>query len=175
MNSMVVNMMEESSGSKLTRAVLIVVMVADIAETETAEDVEVEIGMATETVVAVVMMIATEAMEAGAETAAIPGKEDLPEMTEAALVPETGRRTGAGVRQGAATVPGVEATGPEAGAREQASGIYDITRIESVISCGMLIIYALIHIFNLFKICQRNKRLPHKKTSIISESRDMLC
>merc|ERR1719350_1071690 len=97
------------------------------------------------------MMIATEAMEAGVETAAIPGKEDPPEMTEAALVPETGRKTGAGVRQGAATVPGVEArAGPEAGARERASGksgIYDITRIESVISCGMFIIYALIHIF----------------------------
>merc|ERR1719350_2208643 len=69
------------------------------------------------------MMIATEDMEAGAETAAIPGKEDPPEMTEAALVPEIGRRTGAGVRQGAGTALGVEArASPEARARERASG-----------------------------------------------------
>ena len=138
-------------------------MVAEAVEVEIVmaieivEAVEVEIVMATEIVEAVVMMIVTEAMEAGVETAAIPGKEDPPETTEAALVPETGRRTGAGVRQGAATVPGVEArAGLEAGARERASGkscIYDITRIKSVISCGMLIIYALIHIFKLFKIC----------------------
>ena len=122
-------------------------MVAEAVEveiamaTETAEAVEVEIVMATGIVEAVVMMIATEATEAGVETAAIPGKEDPPEMTEAALVPEIGRRTGAGVRQGAATVLGVEArASPEAGARERASGIYDITRIKCVISCGMLII-----------------------------------
>ena len=139
-------MMEESSGSKLTRAVRsksihnkckifitnlpsVVAKVADIVETgtvETVEVVEVEVVMTTEIGEAVAMMIATEATEAGAETAAIPGKGGAPEMTGADPDLETGRRTGAGARPRAGIVPGVAArASPGAGARQRASHICD--------------------------------------------------
>ena len=98
----------------------------DIVETETVEVVAVEVVMTTETGEAVAMMIATEATEAGAETAAIPGKGGAPEMIGADPDLETGRRTGAGARPRAGTVPGVAArASPGAGARQRASHICD--------------------------------------------------
>jgi len=77
-------------------------------------------GMTTGIVEAVAMMIVTEATEAGAETAATPGREGgAPEMTGVALVLESGGRRGAGARQGAGTGPGVAAkASPGAGAKQ---------------------------------------------------------